>query len=319
MFAACAPRPRLQPAPPPAYVLDGPLMRVLRPDQPWEGSCAMPFSGGVHWDAVDGLYKCWYMGGWPAMSAIGLAVSDDLIHWTKPGQDVVPGTNIVLSVPGLDTANVVPFEGRWYLALTKGNGPLYLFDSPDGVHWTSQGQTPDVGDRTTFWRNPIRNRWCFNVRAGGGTASDPRRADLVESETFVPTAWNPQPWLTADQRDVCADGCGSDHGQLYAVDVMPWGNELIGLLTIWRGLEPNRPKLNDVCWARSRDGLTWTRTDYTPFLTRSDDPTAWNYGNVQAVCGGIIRKSGYVYAFASGRSNSEQAMGLRLLTRAPWD
>lgn len=317
LVAGCA-RPRLVVAPPP-LPLDGPLTRVLAPDQPWEGTCAMPFSGGLHWDPVDQVFKCWYMGGWPTMSALCLAVSDDLVHWRKPRRDVVPGTNIVLQAPGLDTANVVPVNGRWYLALTHGNGPMDLLSSLDGVHWTLEGHTPDVGDRTTLFWNPMRERWSFCVRAGAGIASDPRRADLVESESFVPTAWHPVPWLTADPQDVCFEGCGSDHGQLYAVDVIPWGSELIGLLTIWRGLEPNRPKLNDVCWARSTDGLTWTRTDYQPFLTRSDDPTAWNYGNVQAVCGGILRKSGSVYAFASGRSTREQAMGLRILTRAPWE
>jgi hypothetical protein len=289
-----------------------PIARVLWPTLPWEGTCAMPFSGGVHYDATDQVWKCWYMGGWPQNSALGLAVSEDARHWTKRPEPV-------LRIPGLDTATVVPHAGRWYLAYTRGNGPLWLMDSLEGMHWTPQGQTPDVGDRTTLWWNPIRERWSFNVRAGAGCCSDPRRVDLVESETFVPTTWAPRPWLAADAEDGCGEFCGSGQGQLYAVDVVPWEDHLLGLLTIWRGLAPNRPKLNDVCWALSRDGLTWERPDRQPFLSPSDDPTSWRYGNVQAVAGGVQVVHGRVLAFCSGRSAANVcAMGVHELTAVPW-
>jgi hypothetical protein len=290
-----------------------PIPRVLSPTLPWEGTCAMPFSGGLHWDSRDQLLKCWYMGGWPSAPALGLACSEDGLTWAKRPEPI-------LTIPGLDTASVIPKDGRWYLAYTQGNGPLTLAESADGIAWTVVGRTPDVGDRTTMWWNPIRERWSFNVRVGAGCCGDPRRVDLVESETFVPRAWNPEPWLAADDHDRCGEWCGAAQGQLYAADVIPWDGRLIALLTIWRGLQPDRPKLNDVCWATSRDGLTWQRPDRTPFLMHDDDPTSWRYGNVQAVAGGAHNVNGQVLAFCSGRSAENVcAMGVRTFPAAPWE
>lgn len=321
-LAACAARTAPGVALPPAPGAD-PFRRVLWPTEPWEAACAMPFSGGVHRDAADGLWKCWYMGGWPKAPALGLALSADGLHWAKPHQDVVAGTNIVLDArgQGLDTATVVPHGGRWYLGLTRGPlGPLELYDSADGVHWGYQGQTPPVGDRTTLFYNHLRGRWGFSVRTGAGCCGDPRRAELVESETFVPTAWAPQPWLAADALDPCEGGyCGAPQAQLYAVDVVPHGDRLLALLTVWRGLQPNRPKLNDVCWAVSADGLTWSRPDRHPVLEVSDDPASWHYGNVQGVAGGVHHVNGQWRVYGSGRSAAEAcALGVRVLDRAPW-
>jgi hypothetical protein len=71
---------------------------IVKPDQPWENKgpspFAGPFSGGVWYDAKDKLFKMWYIGSYIKYTCY--ATSKDGIHWDKPEQDVIPGTNIVI-------------------------------------------------------------------------------------------------------------------------------------------------------------------------------------------------------------------------------
>lgn len=88
---------------------------VLKPDQPWEGTFAMPFSGGVWWEDKEDRLALWYRcgGGYasgteetetngarsgPTSTGTCLAYSVDGIHFTKPLQNVVPLTNFVRQV-----------------------------------------------------------------------------------------------------------------------------------------------------------------------------------------------------------------------------
>lgn len=286
---------------------------ILSPDEPWEGSCAMPFSGGVF--KVDGQYRLYYLANY---KRVCVAFSDDGLTWTKPDVGIVPGTNILLQHAAMDSFSVVQHGGRWFMTISQASGgPLRLLESRYGLWWNEVAVMPWAGDRTTLWWNPVKERWTFNVRNGGGTASDPRRIDRVESESFSPRSWEPVPWLVAEP----GDGIGPSSGganQLYAVDVVPDGGRLIGLFTIWRGQEAERPKLNDVCLGFSLDGGdTWARR-YEPVLTRSETPGAWNYGNVQGCSGGLVRLSPWsVRLYASGRSgdgrggNGRCSMGYR--------
>src|SRR5262249_39249488 len=63
---------------------------VLKPDRPWEGSSAMPFSDGVWYDPQDELFKIWYK----TSNATCCATSRDGIKWDKPLLDVKKGTNV---------------------------------------------------------------------------------------------------------------------------------------------------------------------------------------------------------------------------------
>lgn len=264
---------------------------VLVPDRPWEGSCAMPFSGGI-WK-VGSTYRCYYLADY---QRVCVAFSEDGLTWTKPDLGIVPGTNILLAVPAMDSFSVWPHQGQWHMTISqRSGGPLTLLTSRNGLWWNSVASMPWAGDRTTLWWNPVKARWTFNVRNGGGTGGDPRRIDRVESETFIPTSWTPEPWLRSD---ALRDG---ESSQLYAVDVIPQGDRLLGLFTIWRGQEKHRPKLNDVCVGYSKDGEEWARS-YVPILSRSDVPGSWNFGNVQSVGGGLVTIDGETRLYASGRS-----------------
>lgn len=268
---------------------------ILRPDKPHEGSCAMPFSGGV-FRRPHG-WMCFYLANF---NRICLAFSDDGLSWVKPNLGIVPGTNILLEIAGMDSCSVLHDGAKWRMCVSaQSGGPLRLLSSWNGLWWSQDTVMPWAGDRTTIWRHPD-GRYVFNVRAGMGTGGDPRRIDRVVSDVWPPTVWEPQRWLQADDKDGPGDG---GPAQLYALDVVPDGPRLVGLFTILRQYEPTRPKLNDVCLGFSTDGgETWKR-DYSPVLTRSETPGAWNYGNVQGCSGGLVRLSPWhVRLYASGRA-----------------
>lgn len=288
--------------------LAGSLMRspemvgpILVPDKPWEGSCAMPFGGGIY--KVGGVFRAYYLANF---NRIAVAFSDDGLRWVKPDLGVVPGTNVLLEIPDLDSFSVVPKDRQWHMIASKrSGGALRLLTSTNGFWWHEKAQMPWAGDRTTLWWNPVKERWTFNVRNGQGIGGDPRRIDRVESETFIPKTWEPKRWLTAQFGD---GDIFSGQTQLYAVDVVPDQDRLIGLFTIWRGLDDGRPKLNDVCLGFSKDGDDFER-EYTPVLTMGSKGS-WNYGNVQSCTGGLVRIGNRVRLYASGRDGRDGGNGL---------
>lgn len=267
---------------------------VLVPDKPWEGSCAMPFSGGL-WKVGD-RYACWYLADF---RRVCLAYSQDGLTWEKPDLGVAAGTNIVLEPNGVDSCCIVPDpdgDGFVMSVSTPNGGPVRLFLSPDGVRWEYLATLGEAGDRTTMFFDHINDRWVFNVRAGGGTDGDPRRIDRVSSDSLLPKAWKPEPWLRASFLD------GVPPAQLYAFDAVPMGDQLLGLFTIYKGNADDRPKLNEVWAGRSTDGITFSRSSLDPVLRMSETPGAWNRGNVQSVCGAPIKVGDKYRLYASGRA-----------------
>lgn len=297
----------------PSSGMQGP---ILSPDKPWEGSCAMPFGGGIYQSGAS--WRCYYLANF---NRICLALSDDGLTWIKPDLGIIPGTNILLELPTMDGFSVVPHLGRWYMIVSqRGGGPLRLLDSRNGLWWSDAAVMPWAGDRTTLWWNPVKARWTFNVRVGEGTVSDPRRIDRVESETFIPKTWQPIPWLWAEVADAGSEAAyATGNTQLYAVDVVPESDRLVGLFTIWRGQEAGRPKLNDVSLAFSKEGDEWVR-QRTPILTLGAKGS-WHFGNVQGVTHGVHRVNGRYRLYASGRAGDGQggngvcAMGYRDVAR----
>lgn len=272
---------------------DGMRGPILSPDQPWEGTCAMPFSGGIF--KIGATWRCYYLANF---NRVCLAFSDDGLTWTKPDLGIVPGTNILLEIATMDSFSVALQAGQWHMTVSqRSGGPLMLFTSRNGLWWNHVGTMPWAGDRTTLWFNPVKERWTFNVRAGGGIGGDPRRIDRVESATFIPKVWAPEPWLRARAEDG-ADESGTV--QLYAVDVVPQADRLVGLFTLWRGQFGTRPKMNDVCLGFSADGDAWTRHQQ-PVLTLGP-AGSWHYGNVQSVSNGVHVVNGTTRLYASGRA-----------------
>jgi hypothetical protein len=280
---------------------------VLFPETAWERNDALPPTtipkcGGVWFDPQDDRFKMWYMASY--LGQMALATSRDGIHWERPELDVVAGSNLVLPEdihPDSGTVWIDPNPGdvseRFKLfvrepnPIGKGRFGALLFTSGDGVHWQKVGQTGPMGDRSTLFHNPFRDRWVQSIRA----SRYPRQRLRLhwEDQDFVTSgAWQegePQFWCAAD----CMDQGGTTPPQLYNLDAVAYESVVVGLFQILKG-PPNLmgeatglPKLTELVLATSRDGFHWHRPDRTPFLAARREPGSWEYGYVEST-GGVL-------------------------------
>jgi hypothetical protein len=90
--------------------------------------------------------------------------------------------------------------------------------------------------------------------------------------------------------------------QLYNIDAVAYESVMLGLFTIYRGEHSDREKPNDLCVAFSRDGFHWSRDARDPFIPVSEQPGAWNWGNVQSAGGGCVIVGDTLHFYVSGRS-----------------
>ena len=294
---------------------------------------AAPFSDGIWWDPADGVIKMWYMAG--TVATFGYATSIDGINWERPvlnaGRE--GGENIIFLEPfGRDSSTVwldldAERPARRYKMMYYRAG-LQMRTSADGINWSeSYGKPGGSSDRSTFFYNPFRKRWVFSIR---GNERDVGRCRFyAENEEFrVRNQWQsyrelPR-WTCADALDKVRDvAYVDDLPDLYNVDAIAYESLLLGQFSIHaKEAEGGRPKINYVTLGYSRDGFHWHRPDRRPFLDVSDDPKAWNYGNVQSAGGGCLVMGDQLYFYCSGRNSgrtpddgSGASTGLAILRR----
>ncbi len=211
--------------------------------------------------------------------------------------------------------------------------------SADGIHWNLAGSSLDCGDRSTVFFNAHRKRWVASLREGSDQTSRSRgyheAADAIEMVHFGNQAARTHPknlWIGADELDPAREDLKLRRvqsrawnlvpSQLYNLDCIACESLLIGLFTIWRGHpsdELKRPKINELCVGFSRDGFHWSRPDRRSFCRVSEDPKAWNYGNLQSA-GGCCLIVGdqlffYVGAARAGSGADPSHTGLAVLRR----
>ena len=123
-----------------------------------------------------------------------------------------------------------------------------------------------------------------------------------ESASF-PARWSaadPVSWIAADALDPARPDLQAQ-SELYNLDAVAYESVMLGLFTIFRGESRDREKPNDICVAFSRDGFHWDRSARLPFLTVSERPGDWNWGNVQSAGGGCLVVGDRLYFYVSGR------------------
>lgn len=291
------------------------------------GNCPMaaPFNDGVWYDPEDELFKMWYMPGW--FHSTALAVSEDGLHWERPDLDVVPGTNLVWpNRDGYDRDGCLVWldhdtndlEKRFkmfqfYRYYAKGTltGEGWLHTSPDGIHWTNPVVTTNVGDNTSFFYNPFRQKWCMSVRRE--SALKLRARFYCERDTFLEGAqWNIEGdevfWQRADNLDL-PDSARSDHPvALYDLNVTPYESLMLGMFAIFRGPENHIceeegvPKMIDLELGYSRDGFHFSRPYRTPFLASTRRIGDWNRAYLHAVGGICLVVSDQLFIYFTGFS-----------------
>jgi len=320
------------------YYEDNPVIEADRPwehekDGPRQGPMAMPFSDGAWYDPTDGLFKLWYYADY-GTARLCVATSPDGIHWEKPSYDVSPGTNIAIEHGGgsrvvwLDRHATDPAR-RFVLITSKGGQHLIpegadwwgsacaskVAFSPDGVHWSEfMAERGPSGDRNSAWFDPFRGVWVFSIRAYEpfGGIDYPMRFRRYWETTDLAGApsWEyrePMPWIGADRLDLTRQDKGNIQPELYNLDAVAYENLMLGLFSIWRGGRGDRegrPKPNEVCVGFSRDGFHWYRPDRRAFLPISEEPGAWNWGNVQSAGGGCLVVGDRLYFYCSGRKGA---------------
>lgn len=326
---------------------------ILRPNKRWEVAfdphSAMCFSDGVFFHPQDGLFKLWYR--YSARGGTAIAFSKDGVHWDKPSLDdgPQPGTNIVLVGGNRDSATVWldhdavhPQERFKLFQFHRDAWQASVHTSPDGIHWSRPTWCGTSGDRSTIFYNPFRRVWVFSIRAGlyrgpWDYKTPPYRIIgrsrlYWESKDFVAgSQWKserhihgdqwapgqPQHWLACDALDDPPQGSAELPAELYNFDAAPYESLMLGLCSVLHSgpRAAGRPKINSVMLAFSRDGYHFDRPHREAVMSIADDPSAWNYGNVQSVAGGGLLVGDRLYMYASGRNAKEDATGLYLWRR----
>ncbi len=297
---------------------------VLTPDEPWErvgrGPMAIPHSGGVCFDPADGLFKMWYIAGY--QEGVGLAYSEDGLHWHRPRFDhVLEGSNLVYD-KGSRASTVwlradAEDPARRFVMFSSRPGAIWF--SPDGVSWGEPIKAAGpMLDRTTIFRNPFRDVWVYSIKATYEGKRARRYWETPELVGHPQSAWSaaedPVLWVGADSGDEPRDDLRVPC-QLYSLDAVAYESLMLGSFIIWRGdyrsdsntpeaegqNELGRPKQNSPCIGFSRDGFHWHRPDRREFLPKPEEPGAWNWGNSQTAAKSPLVVGDRLYFHVAGR------------------
>ncbi len=297
---------------------------VLTPQTELElnrGHCPMaaPFNDGAWFDPQDGLFKLWYHAGW--FDGTALATSADGIHWERPTLDVVPGSNAVVAprtghrrdggLVWLDH-QADPRERfkmfqfyRW-----PGGSGGEVSTSPDGAHWSPPQPTSRLGDNSSFFFNPFRERFVFSIREGWPFRA---RAYHEHADFRAAASWEAGAqvrWVRSDRLDL-PDPLVGDEPQLYDVNAVAYESILLGAFALFYGPQNpvcaklGRPKTIDLQLAYSRDGFHWQRPERSAFIPCGRRPGSWDFGYIHAA-GGVCLVVGdelwFYFAAFSGDS-----------------
>jgi hypothetical protein len=297
------------------------------------GECptAAPFNDGVWYDPADRLFKMWYHASW--MRNTAYAVSEDGIEWRKPELDVVPGTNIVLAPrPGfrrdgccvwLDHEASDPDQRFKMFQYFRSSGEFgkpwqggEVYTSADGIYWGEPTRTGLLGDNSTFFYNPFRQKWVYSIR----TASLPRKIAGVRTRSYREhsdflegSQWEddePVIWAWSDEFDEPDPQIG-EVPQLYDLNAVAYESIMLGLIAIFFGppnpvaAEQGVPKTIDLELGFSRDGFHWDRPNRRPFIPATRTPSTWGRGYIHAAGGTCLvvgDKLYFYYGAWSGES-----------------
>jgi hypothetical protein len=282
-----------------------PANPIMVADQPWEDSYAYVYGRVMPNEAGDG-YHLWYSAldfdDPDGASRVLYANSTDGLSWNKPSLGIRAyngNTNNNLFIPR-DRPNHImsvmhtPWDADPDCAYKLINfdapyqglpGGYFAACSPDGVHLTDVAQNPvidtaevSVGDVGHFLWDPWGRRYLGYVKVAGDVAGERRRmVGLIASETFdswpttapelvlAPDSIDDY-WVTAQSLDLA-----ENRTHFYGVSVFPYQTQLVGLLWIFRAMDP--PNCGNDCEpyagyifgkihvevVSSRDGVNWTR------------------------------------------------------------
>lgn len=262
------------------------------------GASAKPFSDGVWYDSEDGLYKMWYMAG--SYYGTALATSKDGINWERGEYDVIPGTNLVIDpkdtkIRDSNAIIINPYaklkSERYNMlqVLDPANIVGKIYTSADGIHWNFRTKTAYLGDRSTIFYNPFRQKWVYSIRSYWHN----RSRDYSENDSLIKGAnlANSVHWLRTDNKDL-RDPVIGDNPQLYNFDAVAYESIMLGAFLIYQGPDNSItdatgiPKVANIHLGFSRDGFHYSRSeDRTAFLSCSQEAGTWDRGYLSSNAG----------------------------------
>jgi len=291
---------------------------VLRPEQPWEGSCAYVY--GTVLPGEDGAgYRMWYHS-WAGGEYHNLyATSRNGLHWHKPDLGLVAfnGTthnNILFRRTKEDHNPQVihtpwePDPARRYKLMNWDYGRTppantvsgyYGACSPDGVHWKDAAKNPilpdPTGDVGNFTWDPHRARYMGYPKQFTEIRGFRRRCvGFASTQDFE--SW-PAPALVLAP-DECDDRWvtkAPEHTDFYGLCGFAYESMYLGFLWIFRITAPGDDGPIFVELVSSRDGEHWQRQEAPrPPILPLGPAGAWDSGmlfttNHPLVEDGIIR------------------------------
>lgn len=270
-------------------------------DKPWEGNT----SAYVTVFEDDGIFRMYYRGSshdpetskkkHPEFTCY--AESKDGIHWVKPelGLFEFNGSkknNIVWQ--GIGTHNFTPFKDKTpncppearYKALGLGEGGLYAFQSPDGIHWRLMKNEPVLmkgafdSQNLAFW-DEVKKCYVAYYRA---FREGYRDIMVATSQDFL--NWSEPQFL--DYGSVPKE-------HLYTNAIIPYFRAPHIYLGFPKRFFPERQKqipggLSDGVFMTSRDGIHWHRW-LEAFIRPGPQPQRWVNRNNMTAWGILVTKS----------------------------
>jgi hypothetical protein len=272
-------------------------------NQPWEGNT----SGYVTVFKDEDCFRMYYRGSNHDLTTgeathpefTCYAESVDGVNWVKPKLKLFEfngsrQNNIVWS--GVGTHNFTPFRDtnpncsreEAYKALGVGDGGLYAFKSPDGVHWQLMSSQPVItkgafdSQNLAFW-DTVRKRYAAFFR---GWRQGTRDILTCFSKDFV--SWTEPEWLDYGE---------SPREHLYTNAVLPYFRAPHVFLGFPMRFIPDREKtphfykgVSDTVFMSSRDGLHWQRWAEA-FIRPGPMPERWINRNNMTAWGILVTKS----------------------------
>ena len=205
---------------------------------------------------LDGtVYKMWYYGSSGFDFRIGYATSLDGRTWTKQGQVLAPSLPLEDSNVAYPEVLKIGSEYRmWYTGYDGTTYRIFAATSSDGISWTKQGVTLDVGppgalDDFRVWDpTVIVRQGAYYMWYTGQSTSDPPRARIMLATSADGLSWtkqgvvlSPGPAGSRDE-DYAANPAVRIVGPLYEMIYMGGSGGVQRLL-----------------YARSVDGVNWQK------------------------------------------------------------
>ena len=207
---------------------------VLKSTEPWEiGETAGGLAGtakavGVWWLAEQNRYEMFYRCG---SNALCLAYSADAVQWTKPlidnGFKSCGGRacNMVMEVGGIGNSAVwldqeTQNSSRRYI-LAASHTKIDFYSSTNGTKFSYELSSGPVEDCSTIYKDLLRQKWVYSIKASGPQASPGRTRRYWEGDdVLADSQWgsisgvapvkpgSPVQWMGSDALDDPNLACG---------------------------------------------------------------------------------------------------------------